>query len=40
LFKAVGYVETAIKKDWSYYENQFHDEIIVQKFLNVQKKNN
>ena len=40
LFKAAGYVETAIKKDWSYYENQFHDEIIVQKFLNVQKKNN
>ena len=35
LFKAVGYVETAIKKDWSYYENQFHDEIIFQKFLNV-----
>lgn len=35
LFKAAGYVETAIKKDWSYYENQFHDEIIVQKFLNV-----
>ena len=35
LFKAAGYIETAVKKDWSYYENQFHDEIIVQKFLNV-----
>ena len=35
LFKAAGYIETAVKKDWSYYENQFHDEIIVQKLLNV-----
>jgi len=35
LFKSAGYVETAVKKDWSYYENQFHDEIIVQKLLNV-----
>ena len=35
LFKAAGYIETAVKKDWSYYENQFHNEIIVQKLLNV-----
>ncbi len=35
LFKAAGYIETAVKKDWSYYENQFHDEIIVQKLLDV-----
>ena len=35
LFKAACYVETAVKKDWSCYENQFHDEIIVQKLLNV-----
>tara|TARA_B110000971_G_scaffold46492_1_gene46527 strand:+ start:988 stop:1500 length:513 start_codon:yes stop_codon:yes gene_type:complete len=35
LFKTAGYIETAVKKDWSYYENQFHDEIILQKLLNV-----
>lgn len=35
LFKAAGYIETGVKKDWNYYENQFHDEIIVQKFLDV-----
>ena len=35
LFKVAGYIETGIKKDWNYYENEFHDEIMIQKFLDV-----
>jgi hypothetical protein len=35
LFKSVGYLETGVKKDWNFYKNEFHDEIMVQKTLHV-----
>lgn len=35
LFKSVGYLETGVKKDWNFYKNEFHDEIMVQKTLHA-----
>ena len=35
LFISLGFIETGVKKDWNYYDNKFHDEIIFQKILDV-----
>ncbi len=35
LFKAQGYKEIGVKKDWNFYNNSYHDEVMVQKILDV-----
>lgn len=35
LFKAQGYKEIGVKKDWNFYNKSYHDEVIVQKILDA-----
>ena len=35
LFKAAGYIECGIKKDWNYYNNSYHNEVVFQKIAHV-----
>jgi len=32
LFKKFGFKEVGIKKDWTYYDGKFYDEVLMQKF--------
>lgn len=35
LFKSAGYIECGIKKDWNYYNNSYHNEVVFQKIAHV-----
>lgn len=35
LFKAAGYIECGLKKDWNYYNNSYHNEVVFQKIAHV-----
>ena len=35
LFDALGYVRTAVKKEWNFYNNRYHDEVVFQKINHV-----
>lgn len=35
LFKSAGYIECGIKKDWNYYNNSYHNEVVFQKITHV-----
>ena len=35
LFKAAGYVECGLKKDWNYDNNGYHNEVVFQKIVHV-----
>ncbi len=35
LFEKAGYAQTAIKKDWNFYNNCYHDEVVFQKITHV-----
>lgn len=35
LFEKAGYVQTAVKKDWNFYNNDYHDEVVFQKINHV-----
>ena len=38
LFKSAGYIECGIKKDWNYYNNSYHNEVVFQKLLMYKRK--
>lgn len=33
LFKKFGFVEVGVKKDWTFYDGKFYDEVLMQKFI-------
>ena len=35
LFKAAGYEQCGLKKDWNYYNNDYHNEVVFQKIAHV-----
>ncbi|MDB9823747.1 GNAT family N-acetyltransferase [Flavobacteriaceae bacterium] len=35
LFEALGYERTAVKKEWNFYHNRYHDEVVFQKIKHV-----
>ncbi len=35
LFKAAGYEQCGLKKDWNYYNNGYHNEVVFQKIAHV-----
>lgn len=35
LFRSVGYVQYGIKKDWNFYDNRYHNEVVFQKIVHV-----
>ncbi len=35
LFKAAGYEQCGLKKDWNYYNNDYHNEVVFQKITHV-----
>ena len=35
LFKAAGYVQCGLKKDWNYHNNRYHNEVVFQKIAHV-----
>ncbi len=35
LFKAAGYKQCGLKKDWNYYNNDYHNEVVFQKIAHV-----
>ena len=35
LFKAAGYEQCGLKKDWNYYNKEYHNEVVFQKIAHV-----
>jgi RimJ/RimL family protein N-acetyltransferase len=35
LFLASGYRQVGVKEDWIYYNNQYHNEVVLQKIAHV-----
>ncbi len=35
LFNAAGYVQCGLKKDWNFYDNRYHNEVVFQKIIHV-----
>ena len=35
LFEKAGYAQTAVKKEWNFYNNRYHDEVVFQKIKHV-----